>query len=98
MCANAEIVPVTTLSSPIEATLRTNSTPLKLKQNPLIVQNLSCPIILGMDTLKKITIGESSVTLQDKVIPTIDPHSSDLLLTGIIEIDKNSGKEKEKYD
>jgi hypothetical protein len=30
--------------------------------------------------------------------PTIDPHSSDLLLTGIIEIDKNSGKEKEKYD
>ena len=30
--------------------------------------------------------------------PTIDPHSSDVILTGIIEIDKNSGPEKEKYD
>ena len=51
-----------------------------------------------MDTLKKITIGENSVTLHNKTIPTIDPHSSDLLLTGIIEIDKNTGKEKEKYN
>ena len=51
-----------------------------------------------MDKLKEITIGESSITLKNKVIPTIDPHSSDLLLTGIIEIDKNSGIEKEKYD
>jgi len=48
--------------------------------------------------LKEITIGESSVTLQNKMIPTIDPHSSDLLLTGIIEIDRKSGLEKEKYD
>ncbi|CBY13345.1 unnamed protein product [Oikopleura dioica] len=97
-CANSEVVTVTTLSSPIETTLETSSTPLKIKLNPLIVQNLSCPIILGMDTLKKITIGERSVILHNKMIPTIDPSSSDLLLTGIIEIDKNSGKEKEKYN
>ena len=65
---------------------------------PLIVQNLSCPIILGMDTLQHVTIGESSITLQGKSIPTINPDSSDLLLTGILEVDRNSGAEKEEYD
>jgi hypothetical protein len=97
-CANSETVTVTTLTSPIAATIQTSSLPLKIKLNPLIVQNLSCPIILGMDVLQKISIGESSVTLQNKIIATINPHSSDLLLTGIIEIDKDSGEEKEKYD
>jgi hypothetical protein len=51
-----------------------------------------------MDMLKEITIGESSVTFHNKIIPIIKPHSSDLLLTGIIEIDRNSGLEKDKYD
>ena len=97
-CANSETVTVTTLTSLIAATIQTSSLPLKIKLNPLIVQNLSCPIILGMDVLQKISIGESSVTLQNKIIATINPHSSDLLLTGIIEIDKDSGEEKEKYD
>jgi hypothetical protein len=52
-CANSETVTVTTLTSPIAATVQTSSLPLKIKLNPLIVQNLSCQIILVMDVLQK---------------------------------------------
>ena len=39
-CANSEVVMVTTLTSPIEATLKTSSSPLKLMLNLLIVQKM----------------------------------------------------------
>ena len=67
-CANSEVVTVNTLSSPIVPTLKTSSAPRKVNLDPLIVQNLSCLIILGMDMLKKITIGESSVTTNKTLV------------------------------
>ena len=98
LCANNEKISPKILCSKIKFEIQTKVGPIMMECSPLIVSNLSVPIILGLDCLQNFGFNakDDFVTLENRQVRTIKPELSSKLvkISAIIEIDMKTNKQE----
>jgi hypothetical protein len=98
LCANNEKISPKVLCSNIKFEIHTKNGPITMESSPLVVENLSVPIILGLDCLQNFAYNarDNFVTLDSHQVKTVKPELSSKLvkISAIIEIDIQSNKEE----
>ena len=98
LCANNEKISPKILCSKIKFEIQTKVGPITMECSPLIVSNLSVPIILGLDCLQNFGFNakDDFVTLENRQVGTIKPELSSKLvkISAIIDIDMKTNKQE----
>lgn len=98
-CANNQIITPDILKTPLVLEINSTDGPVFIKTEPLIVKNLCCPIILGLDLLNDLQINSTSdfVVINGKRIKTVYPdlnEKSNVKVNAIVQIDLDEENEK----